>query len=135
MTVFALLSNVTYGAAAEAETSTGLGGVFASLDAAQRAGGEDGALGPWSTESEGVWSSLVRITTVHGQRRASWWHIEKATVEYCKLRVEAINAALREIRSRRSSGDELARCARASVGPGGMDTPGPDVAPLLRQAA
>jgi hypothetical protein len=60
---------------------------------------------------------------------------EKATLKYHELRAEAINAALREIRSRRSSGDELARCARASVGPGGMDTPGPDLAPLLRSAA
>jgi hypothetical protein len=47
-------------------------------------------------------------------------------------RVNVAQEALRDIRSRRSSGDELARFARRAME---LDTPGPDTAPLTRIAA
>lgn len=49
--------------------------------------------------------------------------------DLCRGRVQVATEALREIRSRRSSSDELARYARRVME---LDTPGPDVARLAR---
>lgn len=56
----------------------------------------------------------------------------RAARDIARGRVNVAQEALRDIRSRRSSGDELARYARRAME---LDTPGPDVAPLLRSAA
>lgn len=56
----------------------------------------------------------------------------RAARDIARGRVNVAQEALRDIRSRRSSGDELARYARRTME---LDTPGPDVAPLLRSAA
>lgn len=54
---------------------------------------------------------------------------ERKARDIARGRVNVAQEALRDIRSRRSSGDELARYARRTIE---LDTPGPDVAFLAR---